>query len=151
MIEPTLVGPSSAAALHNEQVSAGQLEPPLLVVDAANVIGSVPDGWWRDRAAAAVRLRDALVPVAAEGLPGLAAPLEVVLVVEGAATGVASAEGVRVVSAPASGDDLVVELVTRAGPGRRRVVATADRGLRERVRAVGAEVLSPRAVPRRPG
>lgn len=42
-----------------ERASAG----PLLVVDAANVIGSVPDGWWRDRAGAAERLRDALVPV----------------------------------------------------------------------------------------
>nr|MDT0666641.1 hypothetical protein [Micromonospora sp. DSM 115978] len=26
------------------------------MVDAANVIGSRPDGWWRDRAGAAVRL-----------------------------------------------------------------------------------------------
>ncbi|MDP9246561.1 MAG: NTP pyrophosphohydrolase, partial [Candidatus Dormibacteraeota bacterium] len=32
----------------------------LIVVDAANVVGSVPDGWWRDRAAATERLRDAL-------------------------------------------------------------------------------------------
>jgi len=22
--------------------------PPLIVVDAANVVGSRPDGWWRD-------------------------------------------------------------------------------------------------------
>ena len=33
---------------------------PLLVVDAANVVGSVPDGWWRDRHAANERLRDRL-------------------------------------------------------------------------------------------
>ncbi|MEV1288966.1 hypothetical protein [Micromonospora sp. NPDC049679] len=44
---------------------------PLLVVDAANVVGSRPDGWWRDRAGATVRLRDALRPVARAGLPGL--------------------------------------------------------------------------------
>ena len=38
---------------------------PLIVVDGANVVGSVPDGWWRDRRGAAERLRDALVPLAA--------------------------------------------------------------------------------------
>jgi hypothetical protein len=32
----------------------------LIIVDGANVVGSVPDGWWRDRAGAAARLRDAL-------------------------------------------------------------------------------------------
>jgi hypothetical protein len=122
----------------------------LLVVDAANVIGSVPDGWWRDRPAAARRLRDALVPVAAEGLPGWPPPLEVVLVVEGAARDVASVDGVRVVSAPRSGDDTVVELVRAAGPERACAVVTADRELQARVRAAGATVLGPRSVPRRP-
>jgi len=33
----------------------------ILVVDAANVIGSVPDGWWADRPGAARRLHDGLV------------------------------------------------------------------------------------------
>jgi hypothetical protein len=37
----------------------------VLVVDGANVVGSRPDGWWRDRAGAARRLRDQL-----EVLPG---------------------------------------------------------------------------------
>ncbi|HEY8473796.1 MAG TPA: hypothetical protein VIL37_14335 [Natronosporangium sp.] len=122
----------------------------LLIVDAANVVGSVPDGWWRDRAAAARRLRDALVPVADAGLPGLPPPLEVVLVVEGAARDVTSIEGVRVVAAPRSGDDTVVELVESAGQERTRAVVTADRGLQVRVRAAGATVLGPRSVPRRP-
>lgn len=130
-----------------ERASAG----PLLVVDAANVIGSVPDGWWRDRAGAAERLRDALVPVATAGLPGLPPPVEVVLVVEGAARSVAGVTGVRVEAAPGSGDDAVVAQVRSAGPGRRVVVVTADRVLQVRVRAAGAEVLGPRAVPRRPG
>jgi hypothetical protein len=118
-------------------------------VDAANVIGSVPDGWWRDRAGAARRLRDALVPVAAGGLPGLPPPLEVVLVVEGAARDVPGVAGVRVVAAPGSGDDAIVELVRLAGP-RARTVVTADRALGERVRAAGADVIGPRSVPRRP-
>ncbi|MEU7929493.1 hypothetical protein [Micromonospora sp. NPDC049801] len=119
-------------------------ENPLLIVDGANVVGSRPNGWWRDRAGAAARLRDALAPVAAEGLPArLTAPVDVVLVVEGAARDVPGIDEVRVVSAPGSGDDTVVELV-RAAPQRRRLVVTADRELRERVTALGAEVYGPR-------
>lgn len=118
---------------------------PLLIVDAANVVGSVPDGWWRDRAGAAVRLRDALVPVAGTGLPELPAPLEVVMVVEGAARGLASVPQVRVVTAAGSGDDAIVALV-REEDDRTRFVVTADRGLRERVLAAGAQVLGPHVV-----
>lgn len=117
----------------------------LLVVDGANVVGSRPDGWWRDRAGAARRLRDALLPVAADGLPDLPPPLEVVLVVEGEARGVETAGAVRVVAAPGSGDDTIVELVSAARP-RPTVVVTADRGLRERVQALGAEVRGPRTL-----
>jgi hypothetical protein len=36
---------------------------PVLVVDVANVMGSRPDGWWRDRPAAATRLMTALAPL----------------------------------------------------------------------------------------
>jgi hypothetical protein len=124
--------------------------PRLLVVDAANVIGSVPDGWWHDRAGAAQRLRDALVPIATTGLPGLAAPLEVVLVVEGAARGVRGVDGVRVVAAAGSGDDAIVELLRATDQPWQCTVVTADRGLRDRVRATGADVRGPSAVPRRP-
>ncbi|MFB7637141.1 NTP pyrophosphohydrolase [Streptomyces sp. NPDC056149] len=119
----------------------------LVVVDAANVVGSVPDGWWRDRRGAAERLRDALVEYAATGLPGLVEPpLELVLVVEGAARGVASVPGVRAVSADGSGDDAIVALVADEGAGRDCLVVTADRGLRQRVQALGARVTGPRAV-----
>lgn len=114
----------------------------LVIVDAANVVGSVPDGWWRDRPAAARRLRDRL---AADGVPGRAGPVEIVLVVEGAARGVESAPGVRVEPAPGSGDDHMVELVARAGD-RPVLVVTADRGLRRRVTELGAEVAGPRTV-----
>ncbi|MEY7977477.1 NTP pyrophosphohydrolase, partial [Streptomyces pilosus] len=77
----------------------------LVIVDAANVVGSVPDGWWRDRRGAAERLRDRL---AADGVPDRPGPLEIVLVVEGAARGVEPVPGVRVESAPGSGDDHMV-------------------------------------------
>ncbi|MFC8344056.1 NTP pyrophosphohydrolase [Streptomyces sp. NPDC057280] len=116
--------------------------PLLVIVDAANVVGSVPDGWWRDRRGAAERLRDRL---AAEGVPGREGPVEIVLVVEGAARGVESVAGVRVESAPGSGDDRMVELVAEAG-GRPCLVVTADRELRRRVGELGAEVAGPRSV-----
>ncbi|MCL6299096.1 NTP pyrophosphohydrolase [Streptomyces kronopolitis] len=119
----------------------------LVIVDAANVVGSVPDGWWRDRHGAAERLRDALPGYAADGLPGLMAPpLELVLVVEGAARGVESVDGVRVVAADGSGDDRIVRLVAEESGERDCLVVTADRELRERVRALGARVTGPRAV-----
>ncbi|MFI6491037.1 NTP pyrophosphohydrolase [Streptomyces sp. NPDC050564] len=118
---------------------------PLLVVDGANVVGSVPDGWWRDRRAAAERLRDRLVPFARSGAGGLAGPLELILVVEGAARGAAPVPGVRVEEAPGSGDDLIVELTAAAGD-RPCLVVTADRELRRRVAELGAQVTGPRAV-----
>ncbi|WP_432135904.1 MULTISPECIES: NTP pyrophosphohydrolase [unclassified Streptomyces] len=114
----------------------------LVIVDAANVVGSVPDGWWRDRRGAAERLRDRL---AAEGLPGRPGPVEIVLVVEGAARGVAPVPGVHVESAPGSGDDHIVALVAERG-ARACLVVTADRELRRRVGELGAEVTGPRTV-----
>jgi hypothetical protein len=119
---------------------------PLLVVDAANVMGARPDGWWRDRAGGVRRLLAAL----SAGLS--AADGEVVVVLEGAGRA-GAAPGtvgtVRVVHAEASGDDAVVDLVERetaSGDGRSVTVATADRGLRERVRALGARTMGPRTL-----
>jgi hypothetical protein len=119
--------------------------PPLVVIDAANVVGSTPDGWWRDRAGANERLRDRLASLAARGLGELRPPLDILLVVEGAARGVRPIEGVRVLAAPGSGDDAIVAVV-ESEPDRTRVVVTADRGLRERVTRLGASVLGPRAL-----
>lgn len=124
---------------------------PLVVVDAANVIGSLPDGWWRRRAEAAELLRDALAPLAEAGLPaaGLQPPLEVVLVVEGAAARIEGIPTVRVIAARGSGDDAIVRLVAAEAASRRRVVVTADRGLRSRVIALGAAVVGPGKLPQR--
>jgi len=53
---------------------AGVPEPDLtLIVDGANVVGSRPDGWWRDRAGAAVRLYDELAGLAQRGAAGIPA------------------------------------------------------------------------------
>jgi hypothetical protein len=123
----------------------------VLVVDAANVMGSRPDGWWRDRAGAAERLRDQLVPLAGSGVTGLPEGVlpydrcfpEVTLVVEGAARNVTGTEGVRVVAAKGSGDDAIVDLVAASEPDATYLVVTADRGLRARCEAEGATVTGP--------
>ncbi|MEJ1092805.1 NUDIX domain-containing protein [Microbacterium istanbulense] len=68
---------------------------PVVVVDAANVVGSKPDGWWKDRAGAAARLRARVEAWARAGVPAAALGLgcerwypPVSFVVEGAAKGV---------------------------------------------------------------
>ena len=131
-----------------------------IVVDVANVMGSRPDGWWRDRAGAAVRLHADLVRLAASGRavpPGETDPPDFVMVLEGAAKAAADristtppADGapreaqpgeVRVVLAPGSGDDAIVAVVRELSG--HRVVVTADRELRERCVAAGATTLGP--------
>lgn len=118
---------------------------PLLVVDAANVVGSRPDGWWRDRPGAAERLLHALV----SWQEGNDAGPAVVLVLEGRARAGAeagTAGSLRVVHAAGSGDDEIVDVVAAAGraePDRSIVVVTADRGLRDRVQQHGAETQGP--------
>lgn len=116
----------------------------MLVIDAANVIGSQPTGWWRDRPGAARRFTDRMRATVADGR--LSPPVS--LVVEGLArqgVGEADEGGVRVVHAPGEGDDTIVDLVvahTRAGDDV--VVVTADRALAGRVRVAGAGVRGPR-------
>ena len=110
----------------------------VLVVDGANVVGSRPDGWWRDREGAAARLHARLV--AADLAP------HVVLVLEGRARGgVAAGTSGRtsVVHASGSGDDTIVDEAEAAAGSSSVVVVTADRGLAERVRSVGARVVGP--------
>ena len=111
-----------------------QAIPIRLVVDAANVVGSRPDGWWRDRAGAAERL---LREVAAAGSGVLALPdgrfgwvTRPVLVLEGAASRAPDVPGVDVVRAAGSGDDTIVDVVNA---GVDCVVVTADRPLRTRL------------------
>lgn len=114
---------------------------PLLLVDAANVVGSRPTGWWRDRPGAARRLVEALRAATADG--HLAPP--VVVVLEGAARPGAP-EGddgaVEVVHADGSGDDELARLAAeRAGAV---TLVSADRQLRRRVEAAGGRCMGPR-------
>jgi predicted RNA-binding protein with PIN domain len=115
-----------------------------LVVDGANVVGSRPDGWWRDRAGAAARLHGRLAAAQADGLLGAH---RVVLVLEGRArAGVAAgtASTVEVVHAAGEGDDEVVRRAAAAvRDGASTSVVTADRGLAARVTEAGAAVVGP--------
>jgi hypothetical protein len=116
-----------------------------LVIDAANVVGSRPDGWWRDRAGAAARLVEQVTGALAAGR--LTGPITVVL--EGAARagvdeGAGPDPGVRVVHAQRDGDSAIVGLAgSLVADGVAVVVVTADRGLRELVTARGASVHGP--------
>ncbi|WP_067899270.1 NYN domain-containing protein [Nocardia vaccinii] len=114
----------------------------MLVVDAANVVGSRPDGWWRDRAGAARRLLTGLA-VLRERLPQ---SCEVIVVLEGAAKAVSDNEfrNLRVVRAAGSGDDAIVAAAAGHSDRSRVLVVTADRGLRTRIEALGARTTGPR-------
>jgi 8-oxo-dGTP diphosphatase len=143
----------------------GALRPLTLVVDAANTVGSRPDGWWRDRAGANRRLVEGCAVLATGGVPGAELPdgldfaalsrtwPRVVVVVEGAARAVAddvAPGGVDVVAAARSGDDEIVAAVRRAGgapdrgPAGPVLVVTADRELRARVERLGSVTVGPR-------
>lgn len=117
---------------------------PAVVVDAANVVGSVPDGWWKDRAGAAARLRARLdgLSVSADDLElgGDEWFPEVSMVVEGQARGIDDdASAVAIIRAEAAGDEAIVAEVERRVAGAETVVAvTSDRELRERVERAGA-------------
>ncbi len=135
---------------------------PAIVVDAANVVGAVPDGWWRDRVGAADRLLARLAELADAGVPAGALGLETgqrsgaapagavpgsadvwlpewVVVLEGQARAAQQAPGLAVVRAPAGGDDAIVEQTERlVAGGRSVVVVTGDHGLTRRVHALGA-------------
>ncbi|WP_137844679.1 NUDIX hydrolase [Microbacterium sp. 2FI] len=164
--EPTISDPESRelAWVPVDQVAQHPLHPgfasswdglrdllavrPAIVVDVANVVGSVPDGWWRDRAGAADRLiarLDRLVGagVAAEALdlPAQTWFPEIVAVVEGQARAAGDGATVEVVRAEASGDDEIVAVTARlVAAGRTTTVVTSDRALGDRVTDAGAGV-----------
>jgi hypothetical protein len=122
--------------------------PVVLVVDVANVMGSRPDGWWRDRAGAAARLLAELarLPGTSVSAPG-DVPVRltrVLAVLEGRAREAHAPDGVEAVRATADGDTTVVALAADlVAAGQLVLVVTADRGLRARL-APGVVAAGPR-------
>ncbi|HEY2601687.1 MAG TPA: NYN domain-containing protein [Thermoleophilaceae bacterium] len=116
------------------------MEKERWIVDGMNVIGSRPDGWWRDRPGA---MRDL-----AEQLGGWAAGRDVTVVFDGRPVE-APADGIRVEFASRGGrnaaDDDIVRLVEADSDPKGLRVVTSDRELSRRVRELGAEVVSARA------
>jgi hypothetical protein len=112
----------------------------VLLIDAANVIGSRPNGWWRDRPGAAQAFVGQVRAAAAAGR--LAEP--VVVVLEGKARGGAEpgvTDGVTVVHASGSGDDTLLAIV--ADSARQATLVSADRALCQRAEDLGATVARP--------
>ena len=114
--------------------------PTRWIVDGMNVIGSRPDGWWRDRKRAWRRLH--------QGLEGLAAETgdEVRLVLDGARPGTWRDNGVVeccfAAGGPGAADDAIVARVEADPRPETLTVVTSDRELADRVRELGAEVLT---------
>jgi predicted RNA-binding protein with PIN domain len=108
------------------------------LIDAMNVIGTRPDGWWKDRQAAMVRLVDELERwVAATGE-------DVTVVFERPPSPPISSPAIEIAHAPRPGrnsadDEIVRRLRADPQPGRFRVV-TSDRVLADQARLLDATV-----------
>ncbi|MDP9021155.1 MAG: NYN domain-containing protein [Actinomycetota bacterium] len=112
------------------------------IIDAMNVIGSRPDGWWHDRPGA---MRDLLHRLIADHVT---TGRRYTLVVEGRVPDDLTervAAGVDVVDAGGRGrdvaDDRIVSLVADASQPADVTVVTSDKELVTRVRGLGAEVV----------
>ncbi|MCD2261467.1 NUDIX domain-containing protein [Dietzia aurantiaca] len=130
-------------------------EPVELVVDVANVLGSRPNGWWKDRAGATATLLDELgagmprtleLPADADDPVRFGWVARAHAVIEGAARAAEHSGPFVVHRAAGEGDDSIVDLATELDGGPRRVVVvTADRGLRARL-PEDVVVVGPRAL-----
>ncbi|GFG48647.1 RNA-binding protein [Mycolicibacterium agri] len=108
------------------------------IVDAMNVIGSRPDGWWKDRRGALLRLVESL-----ERWASLRDD-RVTVVLERPMSPPIESRSIEVVCAPRaaanSADDEIVRLVQAAHRPHHLTVVTSDRTLADRVGVAGASV-----------
>lgn len=128
--------------------SALRTVPLRVLLDTANVLGSRPNGWWKDREGSTGALLTSLaatLPRTVElpgGQYGWLTRIEAVL--EGRARGaVVDDPRIPVIVADGSGDDTLAEQA-RLG-GDLTALVTADRGLRDRL-PESVQVLTPSAV-----
>jgi predicted RNA-binding protein with PIN domain len=108
------------------------------LVDGMNVVGSRPDGWWRDRPAAMRALSERLAAFARESGDPVAVvfdgrPFD--LAVPPVEVSFASARG------PDAADDEIARRVAADAAPQELTVVTSDRALADRVREHGAEVV----------
>ncbi len=117
------------------------------VVDAMNVIGTRPDGWWRDRDAAMARLVDRLERYVAD------TGEDVTVVFERKPGGGLRSSLVEIAWAPRRGPDAadfeIVRIVEAHAAPRTLTVVTSDRWLGDRVAAAGAAVVGAASFRRR--
>jgi predicted RNA-binding protein with PIN domain len=107
------------------------------LVDGMNVIGSRPDGWWRDRTAAMRSLVAQLDRFAqATGEP-------VAVVFDGSPRDLPSSIDVRFASrrGPNAADDDIARMVAEDSASKELRVVTSDGELASRVREAGVEVV----------
>ena len=109
-----------------------------LLVDGMNVIGTRPDGWWRDRHAAMLRLVDLLERWSASSGD------DVTVVFEQPPRPPITSTVVEVTHAPrprpnSADDEIARRIAADPEPGTIRVV-TSDRWLSDHARALGASV-----------
>ncbi|HXX89874.1 MAG TPA: NYN domain-containing protein [Acidimicrobiales bacterium] len=119
-----------------------------LIVDGMNVIGSRPDGWWRDRPAAQRALVRTIEAAGATRLGGACT-----VVFDGRPVDLDDGE-VEVCFAPGgpnAADDVIAALVEASDEPGQLMVVTSDTALAARVRAAGAQVEAATAFRRRLG
>jgi nicotinic acid mononucleotide adenylyltransferase/predicted RNA-binding protein with PIN domain len=140
-VDPEIADVSSTRARSGEHHLVVPDARRRLLVDGNNVMGSRPDGWWRDRRGAARRHAAELAAYAARTgdqvtvvfdgrpVPGLAEGMH---------------DGVRVAYARRAGrnagDDRIVEEITRDDDPSSLTVVTSDRELAQRARELGAQI-----------
>jgi predicted RNA-binding protein with PIN domain len=108
------------------------------IVDGMNVIGSRPDGWWRDRHTAMVHLVDRLERWAADSGEDVTVVFEQPPnpPIYSSVIDVAHARRARANSA----DDEIMRRLVAAGDAREVRVVTSDGWLADQARAAGASV-----------
>lgn len=140
-VDPALATVSSSRVRAGEHHLAAPATGRRVIIDGTNVIGSRPDGWWRDRPGAQDRLVAELQRRAARTGERIAVVFDGRPrpdLAEGPHGGVLVAWARR--AGRDAADDRIVEEVARDRDPGGLTVVTSDRELTSRVRALGAAV-----------